>query len=289
MTKRLLFPALLSLSLIGLTATQGMPQSEDEEDPGPVPKIVPSTTHIPRVGQTRQFRVAGAPKDAEVVSWDIAEASSPEVGVLANDQPGLLEFKGPDPGYVVLVARIKIDETTTQELTTDKIWLGSGRTKVEAKHSWKVFSDDDPQVVISFPPQASKRAMQVLMEKRGPRDLPEKARGRGPAAVFEFTALDAETGEDIGSEGFDQQVELTLHYEDADIPAGVAEEDLGVATFDEENGEWQAVPPEDVVAFDLGANTMTVRTPHASLWAVMEVSSLPTSVAKTTWGAVKSR
>ncbi|HID09670.1 MAG TPA: hypothetical protein EYP17_00010 [Candidatus Latescibacteria bacterium] len=163
-----------------------------------------------------------------------------------------------------------------------------GPTKVD-RRGGRVFAASDTFVVVHFPPNAAERAMTVLIEKRGIHELPEKAKGKGVAvAVFEFTAVDAETGEDVGKKGFKAKVRLTLHYNDEDIPEGVAEEDLVVATFDEDEEEWKVVPEEAVVEVDLEANTITVETDHASLWAVMDETSLAVPVRSNTWGKIKA-
>ena len=61
-----------------------------------------------------------------------------------------------------------------------------------------------------------------------------------------------------------------------------------VATFDEDEEEWKVVPEEAVVEVDLEANTITVETDHASLWAVMDETSLAVPVRSNTWGKIKA-
>ena len=125
-------------------------------------------------------------------------------------------------------------------------------------------------------------------------ELPEKAKGRGTAvAVFEFDVTDADTGEDVGgTEGFDEEVTLTLSYDEDLIPEGVIEEDLVIATFDEAQELWEEIVGDAVLDVDLEGNTITVGITHASLWAVMDgdtVEPRATAVRVTGWGSLKKR
>jgi len=252
--------------------------SKEDEEAGSLKRIVPHKTRV-LVGLTRQFRTVGIP---DAVTWAVVDSSDEEVGTI--DTTGL--FTALKGGWVII--GVKDPQTGDVLASTDTVWVMGGPTKVD-RRGGRVFAASDTFVVVHFPPDATERAMTVLIEKRGIHELPEKAKGRGVAvAVFEFTAVDAETGEDVGKKGFKAKVRLTLHYNDEDIPEGVAEEDLVVATFDEDEEEWKVVPEEAVVEVDLEANTITVETDHASLWAVMDETSLAVPVRSNTWGKVKA-
>ena len=110
-------------------------------------------------------------------------------------------------------------------------------------------------------------------------------------AVFEFDVTDADTGEDVGgTEGFEEEVSLTLSYDEDLIPEGVTEEDLVVATFDEVKEVWEEIVGDAVIDVDTENNTITVGITHASLWAVMDgntVEPAATAVAATSWGTLK--
>ena len=240
-------------------------------------KVVPFKTRI-LVGLTRQFIVTGPPG---TYTWTISDSSAAGVGSI--DPDGL--FTAQAGGWVIIAA---LDAEDNLIASTDTVVVMGGPTQIGSRGG-QVFSADDTLVVVHFPPQASERVMTVLMQKRGVDNLPEEAKGKARAvAIFEFTATDAETGEDVGKKGFKEKVRITLHYEDQDIPEDVEEENLTVATFDEEAEEWQEIPEEDVVEVDLENNEITVETDHASLWAVVDSTSLPTAVPATSWGRIKS-
>lgn len=243
------------------------------------PKVVPFKTRI-LVGLTRPFRVTGKPG---TYIWTISDSSAEGVGSI--DADGL--FTAQAGGWVIIAAQ---DEEGSLIASTDTVVVMGGPTKIGKGRGGRVFSADDTLVVVHFPPQASDRAMTVLIEKRGVANLPEKAEGKARAvAVFEFMATDDETGEDVGKKGFKEKVRMTLHYEDKDIPEGVEEENLTVATFDEEADEWKKVPKEEVVEVDREENTITVETEHFSLWAIVDQTSLAEqAVEVTTWGRIKA-
>lgn len=242
-------------------------------------KVVPPKTRI-LVGLTRQFKVTGKPS---TYTWTIADSSAEGVGSV--DADGL--FTAQAGGWVIIAAQ---DEEGRLVASTDTIVVMGGPTKIGKGRGGRVFSADDTLVVVHLPSQASDRAMTVLIKKRGAANLPEKAKGKAKAvAVFEFTATDEETGEDVGKKGFKEKVRMTLHYEDKDVPEEADEEDLTVATFDEEAEEWEEVPEEGVVEVDQEGNTITVETEHFSLWAVVDRTSLTEqAVDVTTWGRIKA-
>ena len=91
----------------------------------------------------------------------------------------------------------------------------------------------------------------MLLKKRGLQELPEDAQSKGTAvSVFEFNVLDEETGEDVGEQGFEEPVELTLHYTDEEIPVGVQEKNLTVGTFNEATLDWEVMPEQSIVSFN---------------------------------------
>lgn len=242
-------------------------------------QIVPRRTHI-RLDRTRQFRVTGQVTG----TWTLVGSSGEGVGSI--DTTGL--FTAQTGGWVII--GLKDAQADTLFSMTDTIWVMGGPTRVGHKCE-KVYSADDTLVSVQFPPQAAARAMVVLIEKRGQDELPVQARGHGSAVViFKFTAVDAESGEDVGGKGFAAKVMLTLHYQDSDVPAGVDEKHLLVATFDENLEEWVLVPTAAIVSVDRQENTVTVAIEHASYWAVMDAASLgqPTPVQSSSWGALKN-
>ena len=267
----LVVTASASVDLTAKEGEKGPPEGKGE----PSMRIVPYRARV-LVGMTRRFRTVGIP---QAVTWAVLDSSDEGVGSI--DTTGL--FTALKGGWVIL--GVKDPETDSTLASTDTVWVMGGPTKVHRRNG-RVFAAGDTFVVVHFPPQARERAMIVLLEKRGKKDLPEKARGKGVAvAVFEFEVQDAETGQEVKK--FEAKVRLTLHYRDEDIPEGVEEEDLIPATFDEEDEEWKEVPEEDVVDVDRDANTITVETDHASFWAVMDRTSLTASVQNRSWGRIK--
>ena len=222
-------------------------EAEEDDGQGGNDKGVKITPPKPRVlvGRTRQFRVAGP---SQGLVWMISDGSAE--GIAAIDEDGLLMAS--EGGWVV----IGVEDVVTLETiaTTDTIWIMGGPTKI-GKRGGRAFAASDTFVTVQFPPNASERAMTVHIEKRGKNDLPEKAKGKGTAvAVFEFNVTDSDTGEDIGGEGFDETVSLTLHYDEDLIPEGVSEEDLVAATFDEESELWEVIPEELEIDVDTPKN-----------------------------------
>ena len=265
--------ASVDLTAKGREGEKGPPEGKR----GPSMRIVPHRTRV-LVGMTRRFRTVGIP---QAVTWTVLDSSDEGVGSI--DTTGL--FTALKGGWVIL--GVKDPETDSTLASTDTVWVMGGPTKVDRRNG-RVFAAGDTFVVVHFPPQARERAITVLIKKRGIHELPPKARGRGVAvAVFEFEALDPETGEDVGKKGFKAKVRLTLHYRDEDIPEGVKEDDLTAAFFDEDKEEWKLVLDEDVVEVDRDANTITVETDHASFWAVMDRTSLTASVQNRSWGRIK--
>jgi hypothetical protein len=72
---------------------------------------------------------------------------------------------------------------------------------------------------------------------------------------------------DLGPDGstFDPALRLTLQYFDSQVPAGVAEEDLTIAYFDEDAGEWIELEGD----VDTAANTVTTRVRHFTTFVIL--------------------
>ncbi len=72
---------------------------------------------------------------------------------------------------------------------------------------------------------------------------------------------------DLGPSGarFDPAVILTMKYRDEWVPAGTFEEDLYIATWNEENQEWERVE----CTIDTGANTLSTLIGHFSMYTIM--------------------
>jgi hypothetical protein len=77
----------------------------------------------------------------------------------------------------------------------------------------------------------------------------------------------------LGPDGatFDPPVTLTWSYKPADIPDGVAEEELVIAHYDEGADEWQELEFE----VDPGSHTLTAYIDHFSTFAVIAFSASP--------------
>jgi len=73
---------------------------------------------------------------------------------------------------------------------------------------------------------------------------------------------------DFGPDGatFDPSITLTWSYDPNDIPEGVAEENLVIAIWDEEAGEW--VELEDIIV-DPETNTITAKVSHFSAFTIL--------------------
>ncbi|MFH1820565.1 MAG: transmembrane domain-containing protein [Candidatus Nealsonbacteria bacterium] len=81
---------------------------------------------------------------------------------------------------------------------------------------------------------------------------------------------------DFGPNGatFDPPMTLTWSYDPDALPEGVAEENLVLAYYDEETGEW--VETECVV--DTETNTITASVSHFTIFAIIGVETPPTPV-----------
>jgi len=79
---------------------------------------------------------------------------------------------------------------------------------------------------------------------------------------------------------FDPPVTLTWAYETADIPEGVAEEDLVIAYYDENGGEWVELEDSEV---DPEQGIITVPIADLSTFAVLAPPAAPSSVVETTF------
>lgn len=270
-------------------AQQGAPSSPGS--PALEPRIEPQTTRV-LVGMSRQFRAVGT---GEVdIQWAILDCSEGEDDVGEIDQNGL--FTAQSGGWVIIgVVEVGEDGEPVGDpmAQTDTIWTMGGPTRIGPHRGGRAFSADERPACVQFPAQAHERAMTVLIEKRGQNELPEQAQGRGTAvAIFQFTATESETGADVGGgEGFDQPVQLTLPYDEGDLPPDTQENRLVVGFLNEVTMRWQVVPPTDVIEVDREANTITVRTNHASYWAVLDGDSVdgdvPTAAERSSWGRIK--
>jgi hypothetical protein len=91
-----------------------------------------------------------------------------------------------------------------------------------------------------------------------------------PSAKFKLLG----TAYDFGPNGatFNPPISLAFGYNPANIPAGIAENSLGVAFYDSAAGQWVALPGS--VVYDEGY-TITVQVSHFTYFAVVAV--LPTS------------
>ena len=85
---------------------------------------------------------------------------------------------------------------------------------------------------------------------------------------------------------FDPKAYITFEYSTADVPEGVSETQLRVATFDEDTLKWVYIEGDDVEV-DTDANTITFPVTHFSVYAI--VAPLPASpttiggIDKQTW------
>ena len=82
---------------------------------------------------------------------------------------------------------------------------------------------------------------------------------------------------------FTPPITLTWHYDQADIPAGVAEKNLIVAYCDKNTGQWVPVPS----AVDVNTNTMTATVSHFTTFAMIGTPAVQynLTVASTTGGS----
>ena len=79
---------------------------------------------------------------------------------------------------------------------------------------------------------------------------------------------------DFGPDGatFDPPITITLNYDPASIPEGVAEEDLFVAFYDVSTGQWVVLPS----TVDTENNTITVEVSGFTKFAVYSPAPTPT-------------
>jgi hypothetical protein len=82
---------------------------------------------------------------------------------------------------------------------------------------------------------------------------------------------------------FAPPITLTWHYDQADIPAGVAEKDLIVAYCDKNTGQWVPVPS----AVNVDTNTVTATVSHFTTFALIGAPAVQynLTVASTTGGS----
>ena len=253
---------------------------EDGDDDGP--RISPRAGKVQQ-NKTRRFRFRAETGGTENVNLVIVESSDEGVATL-NDNGVLTGLEG---GWVIIGA---VDASTDEIIAeTDTIWIAARKTKVSKARGGRAFAEDDLTTNVNIPPGALKRDAKIKLEKVGKNDLPPQAQGKGKVVVvFDISALDVATEEDISDEGFEVPVEITLSYTDEDLESlGISEDDIAVGVFDEVEEIWDELPAIDI---DTESNTITVTTDHFSLWGVIESSSdgVPTAIQQSTWGEVKA-
>ena len=255
------------------------PDDGDEIDDEEGPRVSPRGGKVQQ-GKTRRFRFRTDAGGAQDVNLVIVESSDEGVATIAEN--GTLS--GLEGGWVIIGAQ---DADTGDIIAvSDTVWIAAKKTKVNKSRGGRAFADD-LATNVNIPPGALKRDAKIKLEKVGKNDLPEKAQGKGKVVVvFDISALDAVSEEDISDEGFEVPVEITLSYTDEDLEAlGLTEDDLGVGVFDEIEEVWDELPDVEV---DTENNTITVATNHFSLWGVIESSDPATAIEATTWGSVKA-
>ena len=84
---------------------------------------------------------------------------------------------------------------------------------------------------------------------------------------------------DLGPDGvtFDQPITITCSYDPYEIPLEVAEEDLVIAYYDEDVGEWLVLPS----VVDMVNNTVTTLVDHLSTFTIMAPVPMPVPAAFT--------
>ena len=148
------------------------------------------------VGKSKKIRATGGTGTLTWVSED------PDIGTI--DSTGVFTAKTGGSTIVTVM-----DEGANRD-STEVVVMG-GPTRVG--RGARAFSKNDTLTLVNFPANARSRAFIALVEKRGEQNLPANAKGRGRiAVVYEFTATDDSTGEDVGESGFDEPVQITLHF-----------------------------------------------------------------------------
>jgi heme exporter protein D len=73
---------------------------------------------------------------------------------------------------------------------------------------------------------------------------------------------------EFSSEGvnFDPKADITFEYSPADIPSGVSETQLRIATIDEDTWQWVDIEDAEI---DTSANTITFPATHFSVYAII--------------------
>ena len=84
---------------------------------------------------------------------------------------------------------------------------------------------------------------------------------------------------DLGPDGisFDQAITITCSYDPYEIPLEVAEEELVIACYDEDAGEWLVLPS----VVDVVNNTVTTLVDDLSIFAIMAPVPIPVPAAFT--------
>jgi len=218
-------------------------------------------------GRTVQFRASGG--TGPYTWWTTNEA----VGTV--DQNGLFTAVG--GGTCAVIAATESDTGSSGQI----IVLG-GKTFIPFRRRGRVFAANDTLTSAIFPAHASSRALSILVNKKNTMELPEQVRHAARiAAVYEFTAFDPESGEQIEA-SFSDSVTVTLHYRREDIPEGISEDSLRMARWDSVMAKWESLGGK----LDKALQTVTAKTDHFSLYAVTgPTEALP--VPQTSWGWIK--
>lgn len=90
-----------------------------------------------------------------------------------------------------------------------------------------------------------------------------------PPADFHIVGLAYDFGPDGAT--FDPSATITLKYDPAMCPEGIAEEDLVIAYFDVERGDWE----ELVCTVDVTTHTVTAQIGHFTLFAILAEAAPP--------------
>jgi Tol biopolymer transport system component len=107
------------------------------------------------------------------------------------------------------------------------------------------------KITVAFPPRGLRADRQVLLRERDSAPQADPGTLYLPGSIYEI-----ETAQEV----FERPIEITLHYDEDALPAGITEEEVFAVFLHE--GAWRRAYGQ----VDTRANTITVRVVHASIW-----------------------
>ena len=189
------------------------------------------------------YTIITAPAVSADVNYDTLDASDVTVTNVDNETPG--NQVPPPIGGVTDISNI----VTGDGLFTQDVTLSSGDNNVQLT----VDQGTTGLTALGHP-----LSQLIILTLNFPPDPPENSHIIG--LTYDFRP-DGAT--------FDQPITITFTYNPDNIPAGVNEEDLSIAFYDDINGEWVVL--ENIIV-DPTTNTITGETTHFTAFTVLALT-----------------